>query len=143
MKKKLISGILMVGLVTGVCPVWASNYDAPELPVVASTDRHFNGNNGEVRPLYRLVEDNSYSGSYFSLTQKLYHRDGTYVNFSVTNHASYPVRIAINNEAVKIVKPGATNHVSVSIGRMGKTCKFTAAPQGGNVNISYKIVQRP
>ena len=65
------------------------------------------------------------------------------MNFSVTNHGSYPVRISINKEVSKLIQPGKTGHVSVNIGLLGKNCTFAAAPQGGSLNIGYSILQRP
>lgn len=95
------------------------------------------------RPRCFKIEANSYRGSFLTTTRKLHHSDGTYVNFSATNHGKYPVRIAINNKVVTFIEPNKTSHVRMDIGFFGKTCTFTAAPQGGSLDIGYKIVQRP
>lgn len=141
---KLISSFVMAAVLATGLALLASRVSADEASVVPEGARVATQNSPELRPLYHVVEKNSYSGGEFRFSEVLYRNYGKKVNFWVNNTGTVNVRISINNDYERILKPGESGHISARVSHFPKkyTFRAEATPNGGRVSINYGIVQR-
>ncbi len=98
----------------------------------------------KINPSKMLVSSGNHSGIGFKTTYSLTSRNGKKINFWIKNNSDVSVAISINGKNTRILKAGESGHVSVKASYFTKKYKFTASPtpNGGNINIDYKIAQR-
>ncbi|MDR3092114.1 MAG: hypothetical protein LBU36_08040 [Clostridiales bacterium] len=72
--------------------------------------------------------------------------NGKYLNYYVENNGSVSVYITISGgaSAERTLKPGEKGHISVTLasGTKSYTCKAVPTPNGGEIDIYYKMAQR-
>ncbi len=84
------------------------------------------------------------AGSEFETTKALTSKNGKTVNFWVQNNGTISVAITINGKGKRTIELGAQGHISADIGDISKAykCKAVPVPNGGDIDIDYKIAQR-
>ena len=86
----------------------------------------------------------SAAGAAFEKTAALIDSNGKTVNFWIRNNGTTSVAITINGKGSRTIKPGTEGHISADVGYFTKDYTFKAAPtpNGGDIDIEYKIAQR-
>ena len=90
------------------------------------------------------IAKGSVTGSAFETTKSLTSKNGKIVNFWIQNNGTTSVAITINGKEKRTIEPGAQGHISADVGYISKDYKFKAVPvpNGGDIDIDYKIAQR-
>lgn len=96
-----------------------------------------------VEPLQDSVKGSA-AGAAFEKTAVLTDSNGKMVNFWIRNNGTTSVAITINGKDKRIIKPGTEGHISADVGYFTKDYTFKASPtpNGGDIDIEYKIAQR-
>lgn len=117
------------------------------IPVNAQTNKALNVNriNDDVIVPYDMsVASGSYSGTEFQAKYSLKSKNGSKVNFWISNNGNVDVKITINGSNARTLSPGENGHISASVGYFSSDYEFKAVPtpNGGNIKIDYNIAQR-
>lgn len=90
------------------------------------------------------IAKGSITGSAFETTKSLTSKNGKIVNFWIQNNGTTSVAITINGKEKRTIEPGAQGHISTDVGYISKDykCKAVPVPNGGDIDIDYKIAQR-
>lgn len=96
-----------------------------------------------VEPLQDSVKGSA-AGAAFEKTAVLTDSNGKIVNFWIRNNGTTSVAMTINGKDKRIIKPGTEGHISADVGYFTKDYTFKASPtpNGGDIDIEYKIAQR-
>lgn len=96
-----------------------------------------------VEPLQDSVKGSA-AGAAFEKTAVLTDSNGKTVNFWIRNNGTTSVAITINGKGSRTIKPGTEGHISADVGYFTKDYTFKASPtpNGGDIDIEYKIAQR-
>lgn len=86
----------------------------------------------------------SAAGAAFEKTAVLTDSNGKIVNFWIRNNGTTSVAMTINGKDKRIIKPGTEGHISADVGYFTKDYTFKASPtpNGGDIDIEYKIAQQ-
>ena len=152
MKKSIVPTIVL-GCVLLTVPAFAKNSDTVNNQYREQIIEYTDKEDKEIIPYSMVITTGSYRGIEYEKYCQLTKGNGSKVNFWIRNNGRYPVVIKINGRypvVIKInggkavtVKAGGQGYTSTSVGRFSKDYKFTAScPQGGDINIDYRIVQR-
>ena len=97
-----------------------------------------------ITPFDMEVASGKYSGTEFQATYTLKKSNGTNVNFWVKNNGKVSVQITINGKEARTLAPGEQGHITATVGFFSSDYKFKAVPtpNGGTIDIDYKIAQR-
>lgn len=81
------------------------------------------------------VASGSYSGTEFQAKYSLKSKNGSKVNFWISNNGNVDVKITINGSNARILSPGENGHISDSVGYFSSDYEFKAVPtpNGGNI----------
>lgn len=130
-RKKASVLLVLLMLLTTLSPVFANDSNG--------TGNSF-GNNG------MGISFGSYSGTAFEPMQySLNKSNGQYVNFWIKNKGDVDVKIKINDSAERVLKPQQQGHIFIEMkGDSDEDVTFKAlpTPNGGDINIDYRIAQR-
>ena len=90
------------------------------------------------------IAKGSVTGSAFETTKSLTSKNGKIVNFWIQNNGTTSVAITINGKEKRTIEPGVQGHISADVGYISKDykCKAVPVPNGGDIDIDYKITQR-
>lgn len=134
--KCVASFVLAVGMLVGCTSAFAAT-ETPE-----SSDAQSIG--GTVQPKDKELYQGSHSGTQFTTTFTASSRDGANLNFWVKNKGTTDVVITIDGKNARTLKPGTQGHISITLGYFNQshTCKAVPSPNGGTINIDYRIAQR-
>ncbi len=134
--KRVASFALAVGMLAGCTSAFAAT-ETPE-----SSDTQSIGS--IVEPRDKELYQGSHSGSQFTMTFTASSRDGATLNFWIKNKGTTDVVITIDGKNARTIKPGAQGHISTTLGffNQSHTCKAVPSPNGGSINIDYRIAQR-
>jgi len=98
----------------------------------------------DILPVDLDVSHGTASGTQFSDTFSLTSRNGKNVNFWVRNNGKVAVKVTINGSVPITLEPGDQGHTSTRVGYFSSNYKFKVVPvpNGGDINIEYRIAQR-
>ena len=141
MKKSIVPTIVL-GCVLLTVPSFAKNSDTVNNQYREQIIEYTDKEDKEIIPYSMVITTGSYRGIEYEKYCQLTKGNGSKVNFWIRNNGRYPVVIKINGRNAVTVKAGGQGYTSTSVGRFSKDYKFTAScPQGGDINIDYRIVQ--
>ena len=142
MKKSIVPTIVL-GCVLLTVPAFAKNSDTVNNQYREQIIEYTDKEDKEIIPYSMVITTGSYRGIEYEKYCQLTKGNGSKVNFWIRNNGRYPVVIKINGRNAVTVKAGGQGYTSTSVRRFSKDYKFTAScPQGGDINIDYRIVQR-
>lgn len=95
-------------------------------------------------PYYMEIEKGTHTRTQFSATYKLSSSNGKNVDFCVINNGEVDVKVTINEEFGETYAPGEDDCITAPVGFFDKNYEFKAVPtpNGGQISIDYRIVQR-
>lgn len=141
--KKFIVPTIVLGCVLLTVPAFAKNSDIVNNQYREQIIEYTDKEDKEIISYSMVITTGSYRGIEYEKYCQLTKGNGSKVNFWIRNNGRYPVVIKINGGKVVTVKAGGQGYTSTSVRRFSKDYKFTAScPQGGDINIDYRIVQR-
>lgn len=142
MKKSIVPTIVL-GCVLLTVPAFAKNSDIVNNQYREQIIEYTDKEDKEIIPYSMVITTGSYRGIEYEKYCQLTKGNGSKVKFWIRNNGRYPVVIKINGRNAVTVKAGGQGYTSTSVRRFSKDYKFTAScPQGGDINIDYRIVQR-
>ena len=142
MKESIVPTIVL-GCVLLTVPAFAKNSDIVNNQYREQIIEYTDKEDKEIIPYSMVITTGSYRGIEYEKYCQLTKGNGSKVNFWIRNNGRYPVVIKINGGKAVTVKAGGQGYTSTSVRRFSKDYKFTAScPQGGDINIDYRIVQR-
>lgn len=137
MKKQVISAV-MFGTLCFTCMSGAFAAEIlPENTTLISESM-------QIQPYDMDIAKGSATGSAFEMTKSLTSKNGKTVNFWIRNNGTTSVAITINGKGGRTIKPGTEGHISADVGYFTKDYTFKASPtpNGGDIDIEYRIAQR-
>lgn len=141
--KKFIVPTIVLGCVLLTVPAFAKNSDIVNNQYREQIIEYTDKEDKEIISYSMVITTGSYRGIEYEKYCQLTKGNGSKVNFWIRNNGRYPVVIKINGGKAVTVKAGGQGYTSTSVRRFSKDYKFTAScPQGGDINIDYRIVQR-
>ena len=90
------------------------------------------------------IAKGSVTGSAFETTKSLTSKNVKIVNLWIQNNGTTSVAITINGKEKRTIEPGAQGHISADVVYISEDykCKAVPVPNGGDIDIDYKIAQR-
>ena len=141
--KKFIVPTIVLGCVLLTVPAFAKNSDTVNNQYREQIIEYTDKEDKEIISYSMVITTGSYRGIEYEKYCQLTKGNGSKVNFWIRNNGRYPVVIKINGGKAVTVKAGGQGYTSTSVRRFSKDYKFTAScPQGGDINIDYRMVQR-
>ena len=141
--KKFIVPTIVLGCVLLTVPAFAKNSDIVNNQYREQIIEYTDKEDKEIISYSMVITTGSYRGIEYEKYCQLTKGNGSKVNFWIRNNGRYPVVIKINGGKAVTVKAGGQGYTSTSVRRFSKDYKFTAScPQGGDINIDYRMVQR-
>lgn len=137
MTKKILSAVILGTL----CLICASGVFVAEVLLEGTSAT---SQSAQIQPYGMDIAEGCVTGFEFETTKALTSKNGKTVNFWIQNNGTTSVAITINGKGKRTIQPGAQGHISADVGYISKDYKFKAVPvpNGGDIDIDYKIAQR-
>ena len=134
--KTIASFALATTMLVGCTSAFAAELPTPHPSEVSSETI--------ISPRDLEIAEGTATGSQFTRTVAVTSRNGERLNFWVHNRGTSNVDITIDNKKKRTLKPGEQGHIYITLGffTQNHTCKAVPSPNGGSLNIEYRIAQR-
>lgn len=135
-------------MVASAIPSYATDYSNTRIQnsklVFSEETEEDSVNIDDILPVDLDVSHGTASGTQFSDTFALTSRNGKKVNFWVRNNGKVSVKLTINGKAPITLEPGEQGHTYTDVSYLSSNYKFKVVPvpNGGDIDIEYRIAQR-